>query len=619
MKKLILIIFTVTISALFAQDYTQYIKNVPGLEKYPDASAIDVFSSTEISINTDGTVKKHIYYIRKVLTYKGKTRYSDVKINYNADHEKITLGECFSVRDGKKIPIPKEAFHDNETYMKMYSPDYINERQKVVNFPAVEVNDFIVVDYTVEINPVYFYSDVLQMQTYNPALKREIKITYDKNLKLNYKAPKDAKESKTEKDGKIISSWEINNVPAIKQERNSPSLTIIGKPFFVSTKSNWEQAVKIYFEQFNSVNYNTKEVSALVKEYADSKMSNLLKLQKIYAYIQDNFNFKYMWFDYGVKPQAPEKVLEQKYGSPKELTALFIAMAKACHINVKQVINIGNTNVPEYKEIPCTKAVSGIFAYYEGNLFEFRTQYFPFGKSWTTKAFFISKDEPSKITTFNADVKALIDKKTIVNLNKDNTANAEFTTKYKSLEDADYRRNFKNMTPKKRKIWLSDEISDKSVNMIGEPVFKNIDDYTKDLEISYKAKINNFYISQDNYLYFTLPETNGIDVNLTGKNRENPYQIYSPVSINEVYEFNNIPAGYSVVKPSKDIVKTLSVSDDIKMNFKISASFENGKLIVKREIFIPKTIVPAEKYADFSAFISDIKKPLNTMIFLRKN
>ena len=617
MRKIFIILISIIFTGAYAQDYKKLIENVPGSDKFPDASAINVYTKIDLNVNKDGSSTKHVYYIKKILTYKGKNRYSDVKLTYNANIEKIELGECFSVRNGEKIPIPKEAIHDNESYMMMYSPEYINERQKVVNFPAIEPGDFIIVDYTITLNPKDFFSGIEQMQEANPYLQKDFTITTPKDFELVYNFSKDKINfEKSEKNSKAVYHWSVKDVPLIKDERNKPSFSIIGRPIFYTAKKNWKEASSVYFKQFNAVNYDTKEVAALVKDYANSRMSNETKLHQIYAYIQDNFEFKYAYNEDGLTPQEPSKVLNQKFGSSKELTALFIAMTKAANIKVQKALVIGDPNLPISKEVACSDFSSGIFAYYNGKLISFNAQYLPFGTTWYENTYLILEDNADKILNYKFDTQSLISKTINIKLNSDFTADAKFEKTLKGREDYSLRRSFKNETEKKRKIWFTSDISDKSINVIGDPVFKHLENYAQNLQINFEAKINNYYKEQGDYIYFKLPETEKISISLTGNNRKTPYQIRSSYSVTEKYVYENIPSG-NIIKPKTKIYNSYEDATT-KMYFKITSKTENNKIIIIREIYIPSTIISVADYPKFYKFISEIQKPLNNMIFLKK-
>ena len=219
------------------------------MDKFPDASAINVFTKIDLTLQKDGSYARHIYFIKKILNYKGKIEYSDFKITYNANFEKVIIGNCFSVRDEKEIPLPKEATHDEGTYMTMNSPEYINERQTVINMPAVEPNDFIVLDYTIDGSGRNFFSGVEDFQEENPFLHKEFSITVPKSLTLTYRFNETKfKFSKTVISDNTLYKWSADNVPLIKDENNKPSFWIIGMPVFYSTQANWKRCCSYAFQ-----------------------------------------------------------------------------------------------------------------------------------------------------------------------------------------------------------------------------------------------------------------------------------------------------------------------------------------------------------------------------------
>ena len=65
MKKLITIIFSFLILTAIGQDYKTLIKNVPGMDKFPDASAINVFTKIDITIKKDGHTPNIFTILRK--------------------------------------------------------------------------------------------------------------------------------------------------------------------------------------------------------------------------------------------------------------------------------------------------------------------------------------------------------------------------------------------------------------------------------------------------------------------------------------------------------------------------------------------------------------------------
>lgn len=619
MKKLITILFSLLVLAVSGQNYKELIKNAPGKDKFPNASALNVFTKIDVRLNRDNSFSKHVYYIKKILTYKGKTKYSDVKITYNANFEKIDLGDCFAVRDNEKIPLPKEAYHDNQTYMSMYSPEYINQRQTVVNMPAIEPGDFIVMDYTVTSKPRAFFSGIEQFQEENPYLHKELTITAPASKKLTYQFPNGkVLFSKTEKGDSTIYSWEANNVPLIKDEINKPSYLIIGRPVFYSSDASWSEAAPKLFKQFNSVNYQTEAVKQLMPELTNSTKSNETKLQLIYNFIEKNFVFKYSMNDDRFVPQPADKMLKQQYGSDKELLALFLAMAKEAGVEgVQPVFVLSQTHVKEAREIPCRNFISGMGAYYKGTLLSFFVKDLPYGFALFEKAWLLTDDQPVKIINYQFNTKNYVAKQVDITLKDDFSATADFTKALRGMNDFKIRRQFKDETEKNRKIWFTSQINDKSISVTQGPEFVGIQNPEAVLTIKFKARIDDFYTKQDNYLYMQLPETEKVTLRLTGKGRENPYQISQSIRSTEHYTFDNIPKGYKLIKPKKPIIYSFKTGDE-EMSFSVKATLKKGKLAVERIVYIPATIVSTADYPQFYQFISSIQKPLNTVVFLKR-
>ncbi len=621
MKKIIsLLILAVFYISVSAQDYKEYIKNVPGQDKYPEASAINVITKIDVTLNKDGSFEKHVFYIKKILNYKGKSKYSDVKINYNANFSTIDLGECFSVRDTTKLPLPKEAVHNNGTSLTTMSPEYINQRQEVINFPTVEPGDFIVLNYTLKSKPRAFFSGYEHMMEENPYLEKDLTIKTPKNVKLNYSYDKNKITfDQKEVNNQTVYSWKIENAPLIKNERSKPSYLIIGSPIIYSTIDNWSNASKILFKEFNSTNYKTDEVKQLAKKITSGISDNQAKLVAIYNYIDKYFVYKSSMTDDNFTIEPVKKVLTKKYGSNRELSALFIALANEAGVNsCKPAIVLISTSkyLKKIREIPCKDFISKIAVYNNGELISFSQKDFPFAFANIEDTYIIVDGKTPQISEYKYNKEVLTDKTVNIKLNDDFSAAADFEIEYYGKNDYQIRREFKNETEKRRKIWFTSSIRDKSISINKGPEFINIQELNKPLKIKFSASIANYYTKQEKYIYFKLPEPKHIGLAMTGLTRINPYQVDKNIYIKETYVIDNLPKGYKVIKPKNDISKTYK-DENVEMKFNISSKLTGNKLVVVRTIHIPQAIISTKNYPEFYKFISNIQKPMNIMTFLK--
>ncbi len=603
--------------SIVAQDYKEFIKNVPGNEKFPDAAVINVYTKIAINLNADGSYTKKVFYIKKILTYKGKKQYADVKISYNANFATVELGDCFSVRNGKRMEIPKEGYHDNEGYMTFASPEFVNVREKVINFPAIEPGDFIVVNYTETNKPRLFFSGLQIMRTTYPFLNKEFSISTPKSIHLNYSFDESkVKFEKMETDDKKIYKWSVENMPMIKNEINKPSIIVLGYPVLYSVMDNWQEAANKVFKQYNSEDYNTEQVRKLSREITKGQKDEKGKLLSIYKYMQDNYLSKYSFADDGFKVNGPLKVIERKYGDNHDLTALFAALVKSAGVKIQTALFVAhNEDVKGFKDVPLLSYIDKMVLVYNGKLLAADNSYYPFGYIGKEEGFYIPENNKKEIKIYKYNIGKLVERKVVIDVDKDKMAMASFETTLRGRYDYNLRSEYKNETDKKRKIWFAYELEDRSMLMKSGPDFENLDNPDKDVKVRYSTLIQHFGLKQDKYFYFTLPEVQRVSMRIAGKTRENPYEISNSVSIYEEYIVKNLPANFKVIKPATPVYYSLKINGK-QMFISVSYKIKDGNVLIIREVNIPKNIIPVADYKEFYSFAIKLKNPINKMVFV---
>ncbi len=638
MKRIIITCLFILITFyLFAvPNYKDYIQNVPGLDKYPNATAINVLTDIQLNINPDTTYTYEVFYIKKILTYKGKKRYSDVKFIYNADYESIDLGDCFTVnQEGEKIPLPPEAIHDSEHYLTLMSPDYINFREKIVNFPGIEPGYFIIVNYTLKNHRKEFISGVEHLMEENPFLEKHFTINSPKQIKIYYDYKRDLDNLKftKEKNGNIISyKWVIKNSELIPDEQNAPSYMITGCPIVYSTAKNWKQMSKFLFDRFKKGIYRNREIEDKSKEITRDKDTDREKIFAIYDYIANNFLDKESDItEQDFNPQPLEKIFQQKYGSTRDLTALFITMAKMVGINDCYPAIVLNKN-ERFSSFQRNNAVRGfienLLVFWNGMLIYPGKNDMPFGYAGIENCnLIIGKKRPQfqqynhqrDIISYPKDL-SLTDKTIKCQLQwhqREQGAKLDYFIAYFGSQDYKYRTRFRNETEQKRKIWFSQRLKDKSAIITDGPYFDHIEDLDSTLIIRYKCDISNFYIRQGDFIYFKLP-SEIIPIRCGARERKTSFQIYKRFSIKEKFVIENIPEDFILIKPRKRVHKKFKL-DDYLIEYKLEiVENTDEKLTLIRQINIPQGLIELDDYTKFRNFINKLKQPQNLMVFLKK-
>ena len=629
MKKyaiLILICYIFCLNFIYAQDdFTKYTQDIPGLDDYPEASAINVYTDVRITVNADKSYTYDVFYVKKILNYKGKKEYSDVKIQYDANYDSVEIGDCFTINvKGEKEALPKEALHNTESYMSVASPDYINMKEWVINFPDVDPGAFICLKYKRTNTRRDFIEGVEHLAEYNPYLIKNFTIVSPKSIPIYFDFKKDypnLKFSQKSEGRNIVYSWKIEKTSCILEENDSPSFLIIGCPIAYSSSKDWQEMMSVEFKKLQSGISVNQEIRTLTDEITKGKEQPKDKLFAIYNYIADNFILKYIILeDMDFTPQPVEKVLAQKFGSSRELTCLFLSMAKAAGINNCEptiALDENNRFYDSQMKIPARQFFRQLLVYFNGMLISVGSNDMPFGFTGLENCnIIIGKDKPV-IEKYLFPQIALKTKIIKIKINENKDAALDFSTLYYGSADNLLRSEFRNETEQKRKIWFSENIGEKNLTITDGPYFDNIENLDKPLSIRFKADVQNFYVEQDDYIYFELPQVS-LPITITDKERKNPLQIFENFKTKEEYYFINIPPGYKVVKPSSKIMEVLKIGNE---NVLYSVDFQeaNQQLMLTREVVIPQMLVQPGDFTKLKDFITKIHSPLNMMIFLKKS
>ena len=615
----------IQISLIFAvPNYKDYIDNEIGIEDYPNASAVNIYTEVNLSVNEDYSYDYKVFYIKKILTYKGKKRYSDVTFEYNADFENIEFGDCFTINSkGERVEIPEEAFHNSEHYMTLFSPDYIHKWEKIINFPEIEQGSYIVVNYTRSNHRKDFVSGIEHLMEENPYIEKRFIVTYPENIKMYVKALKkldNLKIKKSTENGIVREEFIINNAELILSENNSPSYVYTGCPVFYDREKNWKVLGSKIFDKFNSGIEVTDLISNKAKEITADSNSEQEKVFAIYDYLARNFTIKNSFFhDMDFKPVSLEETFEKKYGSQRDMVALSLGMMKAVGINkCYPAIRLDRSHQFEniHKKNVLFDFVADIYVFWNNILISPAKDSYPFGYAGINNCNLIIGKKKPIFKEYSYDSSASILKKVICKSTGNNEYRNDYSLVFSGSKDSQYRSQFRNQTVEKTKIWFGNKQNDKSSILTSGPEFSNLEELNKKVELKYSSNVKGFLTKQDDYLYFSLP-LESIPLAVGAKSRVLPYQIYSDFSIEEEFVIEDIPENTTIIKPKSGYNNKFKFGKQM-IEYEIEIERRNTNLVFRRTVKIPEGIVSVEKYTEFRNFVNNLNNPINRVIFLMK-
>jgi hypothetical protein len=314
-------------------------------------------------------------------------------------------------------------------------------------------------------------------------------------------------------------------------------------------------------------------------------------------------------------PEPLDKVLDNKYGSSREMTALFIALAEYAGVkDCKPALRLSSTydQLPEKtKDFVLKDMIEEVYVYRNGNMFKPGEKARAFGYCDAYDCYVILPDSPKSVKYSYTDepqtertYKLSMDGKDVI---------AKMSSVNRGGTDS-WMRSFERMPEEERNIrffqWL---VRDNSAELVEDPVFDSFDNLTDPIKVEFMIKRNGAVIEQDQYSYFIVSAFESLpDISLS--ERTNDFRINSRI-------FNSYK--YFVHSGGKEVINLTSSEKKFECAGKTAyirtgIGREGEVYIHTVEYNIPEMIVPKEKYSEFRDFLMELKNPVNYSVFLKK-
>ena len=326
--------------------------------------------------------------------------------------------------------------------------------------------------------------------------------------------------------------------------------------------------------------------------------------------------FQYSDKDNGFVPQPADVVLKNKYGSPKELTALFMAIVKEAGIMGVEPVFVTDSPLDKINNFVVPSVFYYPGAYYRGKVLDFSDKYVSFGDPNTDRGFLLFKN--GMVKRIKSDDSPVYTADVNVTVSEKNNAAIDFSYTYKKSAASNILW-LKSETEKNREIYFNKYfIDDTRLVFTQSPEFTGLNSFVSDVKVKFSAKIDHFLTKQKDYMYFSLPNAKQVEIVTPGKDRESPYFFRGDINVKETFQISGLPGSMIMIKPTQEVSYSLEV-DGKKLLYDLKVLFQGDKMTVTRRIYIPSCIVPPEKYKAFSEFIAKVTNVANSMIFLKYN
>ena len=353
--------------ALAAPNADSLIANSPGLEKYPQASAILLYNQRLVTLDADGRSHVDHEYIWKILDERAKDEHGDQSVRFDADKDTVII-ETAKTRlpDGTWIEPEADAFTLTSSPEVQWASAYSQLKQRNVSFPGLDVGAAIQFHYRIEPKPGSAApkdpqdGGITIFGGYEPWLHKSYIISVRDSRKLQYELQNsDRTPEIRHENGRTIYTWDFRNMEQIISEPNSVGLSDLVPLLLWTTFVDWEALDLYVLERFLD---KADTASAAITGYMNvtsPELQGIPAIMNATYWVQHNIrNVNLSLGSVGYEPNTADRVWQNKYGDPRDKAVLLNALLASYGIESIPVLVTNSTT--QFCELPVLQQFSHI-------------------------------------------------------------------------------------------------------------------------------------------------------------------------------------------------------------------------------------------------------------------
>jgi transglutaminase-like putative cysteine protease len=634
-----------------------------------DAVVLDELHEYQVTDPSSWTETRHVKM--KVLTYSGKKKYSDIRINYNPAWEKVEVkSAAVTSPAGVKTAVNDKEVNIMDAEWAADAHRYPASKIMVVSLPGVEEGS--VIEYTLVLKKTGrpFFSlhgescltDHARVMLHSrddhaivtmdgvlkypePIEKKTVRIILPENMQLAFSADEDkgGKGKGGEKltagtrvkvsthGGKKLYEVTTERVPPVRQEDYLPPWYSFNPTLFASTGS-WKAYAHVVQGELlhaSSGNYRTREMtSALVKNLNGKRE----KIKAIRDFVARSIKaipvpFSELPPDHTV---SADHILADGYGSSADRAVVLHAMLTAAGFAPEFVLATWVSSLDELKkpmyEYPAPQWVSDVLVrVHEAGGFIYLNdtdQYAPLGavKNADHPGLVLAEGRFESIEPLSDTFADRSGTDISILLSEDGSIVMKQKRTYYGNNFASFHKQFSEMPPEERKRHHEQIISSisQSARSAGEYITR-YDQYPGVEEVS--VQVDSYAVQQGKYLYLKVPGLVNILEGVTSDERKNPLYQSEPRKARITVEVT-LPQGMEAceVLPPDGLTIALGKEGSIAMNTSLMEG-KDGKgtktVRITQDINIRPVIVLPSEYPDLLDYQRILSHPKANLLMLK--
>lgn len=605
--------------------------NAPSAQMYPQAGALILSCDENVEVTADKKEVSNLHYIVKILNERGKEDFSEVQIGYDSTHEKVELEYARTIKpDGTVVDVGTRHIRDVTEYLNY--PLYSNARLFIISFP--EIAEDACIEYKVKVysNELVNKNDFVlyyPVQASEPIIAAKFKVSFPKDTKPNIKTLNDLYNNFSaalnpqvkEADGKIVYSWQFENIPQIMPEPSMPPLSVINPSIAISTFKSWEEVYSWWRALAKDKIAADASIKTKVGELIGGLASEEDKIRAIYNFCAQNIRYVAVEYgDAGYQPHAAADIFKNKYGDCKDQAVLLVTMLRQAGVSAWPVLIPTKDNYDlenSFPSLPFNHCIAAVSLKETIIFLDPTAETCPFGdlpSGDQQRHVLISKDDGYLLEcTPLYQARHNLNKQYLkMNVDNDETIKAKkniFT--YGAYNQA--QRFWLLYTPPELIAQaLKEKIQEISIGakLTGYDI-KNLKDLNHEIVLEYSLEGPEYFT--DAGIYRIMPQLAAVDVSLVAKDkRVYPIDLGIPDAKELDLEIE-LPDNFVIKYMPKDVLE-----DSPWMKFSVEYKYSGHKIIFKQYAESKKRVIPEQEYGEFKKFFEGLAKKLKQRIVLEK-
>jgi tetratricopeptide (TPR) repeat protein len=305
--------------------YELYSKS-PKAEDYPEDNSIILLNENQKVVYPEGASEERGELLVKVFKQQGIEVWKDYSLG-SGNSERLNIEKAEIIKpNGQKVQAETDGGY--------------------IVFTSLEIGDAIHVVWKKERYAsgklAKHFWERFNMNYFFPAKSSKYSLLVANNHTFNHKVLNSdlTPDIKDVEDYKLY-TWELKDQASIKEEPYMPSLSDIGVVLEFSSIPDWNFVADWYSDISTTKTKADFEVKEVVEElFKDKKnLTDLQKAKLIYDYIVHNINYSNVSFlQSGIVPQKAATTINYKLGDCKDVSTLFVSMAKEVGLKANVVL-----------------------------------------------------------------------------------------------------------------------------------------------------------------------------------------------------------------------------------------------------------------------------------------